>query len=37
VSAALTTEDLIEMNGRAGTGEALDDIAGDWLTEAGLR
>ncbi|WP_129785765.1 ABC transporter substrate-binding protein [Promicromonospora panici] len=37
VSAALTTEDLIEMNGRAGTGEALADIAEDWLTDAGLR
>ena len=36
VSAELTTEDLIEMNGRAATGEALGDIAGDWLTEAGL-
>ncbi|WP_369371321.1 ABC transporter substrate-binding protein [Promicromonospora sp. Populi] len=36
VSAALTTEDLIEMNGRAGTGESLSDIATDWLTNAGL-
>lgn len=36
VSAALTTEDLIEMNGRAATGEPLRDIAEDWLTEAGL-
>jgi osmoprotectant transport system substrate-binding protein len=36
VSAALTTEDLIEMNGRAGSGEALADIAKDWLTDAGL-
>lgn len=37
VSAALTTEDLIAMNGRAATGEALGDIAKDWLTGAGLR
>lgn len=36
VSAALTTEDLIAMNGRAATGESLEDIANDWLTEAGL-
>lgn len=37
ISAALTTEALIEMNGRAATGEALTDIAADWLTSAGLR
>ena len=37
VSAALTTEGLIEMNGRAATGESLDDIAEDWLTDSGLR
>ncbi|MCF4121893.1 ABC transporter substrate-binding protein [Antribacter sp. KLBMP9083] len=36
VSGALTTEDLIAMNGRAATGESLEDIASDWLTEAGL-
>ncbi|WP_277211169.1 ABC transporter substrate-binding protein [Isoptericola croceus] len=36
VSAALTTEDLIAMNGRAATGESLENIATDWLTEAGV-
>ncbi len=36
VSAALTTEDLIEMNGRTATGEPLETVAEDWLTEAGL-
>lgn len=36
VSAALTTEALIEMNSRAATGEALTNIATDWLSQAGL-
>ncbi len=31
VSAALTTEDLIEMNAEAATGTALSDIASKWL------
>lgn len=37
VSAALTTEDLIAMNAKATAGEPLTDIAGAWLTEAGLN
>ncbi|RXZ73172.1 ABC transporter substrate-binding protein [Agromyces albus] len=36
VSAALTTEALIEMNGKAAEGESLSDIARDWLDSAGL-
>lgn len=36
VSAKLTTEDLIAMNGKAGKGEGLRDIATAWLTEKGL-
>lgn len=36
VSAALTTEDLIEMNGQAADGTALADIARAWLDSAGL-
>jgi osmoprotectant transport system substrate-binding protein len=31
VSAALTTEDLIEMNGRLANQDSFDDVAGDWL------
>lgn len=36
VSAALTTEDLIAMNGQAADGEALTDIATKWLAEKGI-
>lgn len=31
VSAALTTEDLIEMNGRLANQDSYDQVAGDWL------
>lgn len=33
VSAALTTEQLIEMNTEAATGKSLSDIASEWITE----
>lgn len=36
VSAALTTESLIEMNGKAADGTSLSDIAREWLDSAGL-
>lgn len=36
VSAALTTEALIEMNGKAAEGTSLSEIARDWLDTAGL-
>jgi osmoprotectant transport system substrate-binding protein len=36
VSAALTTEALIEMNGKAAEGTSLTDIAREWLDSAGL-
>lgn len=36
VSAALTTEALIEMNGKAAEGTSLNDIARDWLDSVGL-
>jgi osmoprotectant transport system substrate-binding protein len=36
VSAKLTTDDLIEMNGKASTGANLADIAKTWLSAAGL-
>jgi osmoprotectant transport system substrate-binding protein len=36
ISAALTTEDLIAMNGEAATGTSLGSIADEWLTEAGI-
>jgi osmoprotectant transport system substrate-binding protein len=36
VSAALTTEALIEMNGKAAEGTSLSGIARDWLDTAGL-
>ncbi len=36
VSAALTTEALIEMNGKAADGTSLSDIAREWLDSAGL-
>lgn len=36
ISAALTTEDLIEMNGRAAAGDSLEDVANAWLTDNGL-
>jgi osmoprotectant transport system substrate-binding protein len=36
VSAALTTEDLITMNGEAGTGTSLSAIADEWIADAGL-
>ena len=36
VSAALTTDALIEMNGKAAEGTSLSDIARDWLDSAGL-
>lgn len=36
ISAKLTTEDLMEMNGRANDGDDLDDIAADWLQSVGL-
>ncbi len=37
VSAKLTTQDLIEMNGKAATGTNLADIAKEWLTKVGLN
>ncbi|OII41508.1 ABC transporter substrate-binding protein [Plantibacter sp. MMLR14_011] len=36
VSAALTTEDLIEMNGKASDGTSLKSIAEEWLKDADL-
>ncbi len=36
VSAALTTDALIEMNGKAADGTSLSEIARDWLDSAGL-
>lgn len=36
ISAKLTTEDLITMNGEAATGKKLSDIAKEWLTRVGL-
>lgn len=36
VSAALTTESLIEMNGKAAEGTSLGEIAREWLDSAGL-
>ncbi|OLP42429.1 ABC transporter substrate-binding protein [Rhizobium oryziradicis] len=37
VSAALTTQDLIEMNGRLGNHDSFDVVAGDWLTKQKLN
>lgn len=37
VSAALTTEDLIQMNARLANQESFDVVAGDWLTKHGLN
>lgn len=37
VSAALTTQDLIEMNGRLANRESFDTVAGDWLKAHGLK
>ncbi|RFC66045.1 glycine/betaine ABC transporter substrate-binding protein [Fulvimarina endophytica] len=37
VSEALTTEDLVEMNGRLAQHEGYDAVAEDWLTENGLN
>jgi len=37
ISAALTTEDLIKMNGRLAAQESYDVVAGDWLKEKGLN
>lgn len=37
VSAALTTQDLIEMNGRLANQDSFDDVAGDWLTKHNLN
>ncbi|MBN8954435.1 MULTISPECIES: ABC transporter substrate-binding protein [unclassified Rhizobium] len=37
VSAALTTEDLIEMNGRLANQESFDTVAGDWLAKNKLN
>lgn len=36
ISAALTTEDLIEMNGRLADEDSLDDVASDWLKDHDL-
>jgi osmoprotectant transport system substrate-binding protein len=36
ISAALTTEDLITMNGRLANEESIDDVAADWLAEHDL-
>ncbi|WP_043534011.1 ABC transporter substrate-binding protein [Actinomyces polynesiensis] len=36
VSAALTTDDLLTMNGRVNSGDDIETIARDWLTEKGL-
>jgi osmoprotectant transport system substrate-binding protein len=36
ISAALTTEDLIVMNGRLADEESIDDVAADWLAEHDL-
>lgn len=36
VSAALTTDALIEMNGKAAEGTSLSDIASEWLDSVGL-
>lgn len=36
VSTKLTTDDLIDMNGKAATGASLADIAKAWLTKVGL-
>ncbi|KQT75952.1 glycine/betaine ABC transporter substrate-binding protein, partial [Aureimonas sp. Leaf460] len=37
VSAALTTEDLVKMNGRLAAHEGFDVVAEDWLKEKGLN
>jgi osmoprotectant transport system substrate-binding protein len=37
VSAELTTEDLIEMNGRLANQESFDTVAGDWLAKHKLN
>lgn len=37
VSAALTTEDLIEMNGRLANQESFDTVASDWLSKHKLN
>jgi osmoprotectant transport system substrate-binding protein len=37
ISAALTTEDLIAMNGEAATGTSLGSIADEWLADAGIN
>ncbi|NTD87665.1 ABC transporter substrate-binding protein [Agrobacterium tumefaciens] len=37
VSAALTTQDLIEMNGRLANQDSFDDVAGDWLKKHNLN
>lgn len=36
ISKALTTKDLIEMNGRLADQESIDDVASDWLDEHDL-
>lgn len=36
ISAALTTDDLIEMNGRLADQESVDDVAAEWLSEHDL-
>lgn len=36
ISAALTTEDLVEMNGRLADEESIDEVAADWLSEHDL-
>lgn len=36
ISAALTTEDLVEMNGRLADEESIDEVAVDWLSEHDL-
>ncbi|AYD03716.1 ABC transporter substrate-binding protein [Neorhizobium sp. NCHU2750] len=37
VSKALTTEDLVEMNGRLANQDSFDQVAGDWLAKHGLN
>jgi osmoprotectant transport system substrate-binding protein len=36
ISAALTTEDLIEMNGRLADQDSIDDVASEWLKQHDL-
>lgn len=37
VSTALTTDDLIKMNGKLAAQEGYDAVASDWLAEKGLN